>query len=34
VTAPRLGHHWPTMDKDRIDGERIVWQFLSAQRRR
>jgi polyhydroxybutyrate depolymerase len=34
VTAPRLGHHWPTMEKDRIDGERIVWQFLSAQRRR
>jgi polyhydroxybutyrate depolymerase len=34
VSAPKLGHHWPTTDKDRIDGERIVWQFLSAQRRR
>ena len=34
VTAPKLGHHWPTMDKDRIDGERIVWQFLSSRKRR
>lgn len=33
VTAPRLGHHWPTMKKDRVDGERLVWQFLTARSR-
>ena len=33
VTAPRLGHRWPTMDKDRVDGERMVWSFLSSRRR-
>ena len=33
VTVPQLGHRWPTMKKDRVDGERLVWQFLSAQRR-
>ena len=33
VTAPRLGHHWPQMDKDRVDGEELVWSFLSARRR-
>ena len=34
VTAPKVGHHWPTMEEDRIDGERIVWEFLSSRKRR
>jgi poly(3-hydroxybutyrate) depolymerase len=34
VTAPRLGHRWPTRDKDRIDGEQLVWDFLSHRVRR
>ena len=33
VTAPRLGHHWPTAKKDSVDGERIVWDFLKARTR-
>jgi polyhydroxybutyrate depolymerase len=33
ITAPRLGHHWPEMTKDRVDGEELVWSFLSHRRR-
>ena len=33
VTAPGLGHRWPTTASHDIDAERIVWGFLSAQRR-
>jgi polyhydroxybutyrate depolymerase len=33
VTAPRLGHHWPTAKKDGVDGERLVWGFLIARTR-
>ena len=33
VTAPRVGHHWPTWQQDRVDGEELVWDFLSHRRR-
>ena len=33
VTVPRLGHRWPSQQVDGVDGQGIVWDFLSAQRR-
>jgi polyhydroxybutyrate depolymerase len=33
ITAPALGHRWPTKVHDGIDGGGIAWAFLSAHRR-
>ncbi|MEO6205476.1 MAG: PHB depolymerase family esterase [Mycobacteriales bacterium] len=33
VTVPGLGHHWPTATTDGVDGQKLVWSFLSRQRR-
>ncbi|MDT7544247.1 MAG: polyhydroxybutyrate depolymerase [Actinomycetota bacterium] len=33
ITAPALGHRWPTKAHDGIDGGGIAWAFLSAHRR-
>lgn len=33
VTVPKLGHRWPTTRADGVDGEGIVWSFLSRHRR-
>jgi len=32
VSVPALGHHWPTTQTDGVDGEGIVWNFLSRHR--
>jgi polyhydroxybutyrate depolymerase len=33
ITAPALGHRWPDMAHDGIDGGAIAWSFLRAHRR-
>ncbi len=33
VTVPQMGHHWPTEEVDGVDGQALVWDFLSHQRR-
>ena len=33
LTAPSLGHRWPDMAHDGIDGGAIAWTFLRAQKR-
>lgn len=33
LAADGMGHRWPTMEKDHIDGGHLAWSFLSAHRR-
>ena len=33
VTVPRMGHRWPTQEVDGLDGQALVWEFLSHQQR-
>ena len=33
VTAPALGHRWPSAAADGVDGERLVWDFLRRHAR-
>lgn len=33
VTVPGLGHRWPNARIDGVDGQALVWDFLSGQRR-
>lgn len=33
LTAPRLGHRWPDLAHDGIDGGALTWSFLRAQKR-
>ncbi len=33
VVLPRMGHHWPTQEADGVDGQALVWDFLSHQQR-
>lgn len=33
LTVPALGHRWPSVERDRVDGGALAWTFLQAQRR-
>lgn len=32
LVVPRMGHRWPTMARDSVDGGGIAWEFLRAHR--
>jgi polyhydroxybutyrate depolymerase len=33
LTVPAMGHRWPTLEHDGVDGGALTWTFLRAQRR-
>ena len=33
LTVPAMGHRWPDMKRDRVDGGKLTWTFLRAQKR-
>jgi polyhydroxybutyrate depolymerase len=33
LTVPRMGHRWPDLQHDGMDGGALTWKFLSAQKR-
>jgi polyhydroxybutyrate depolymerase len=33
LTVPAMGHRWPTVQHDGVDGGAVAWTFLRAQRR-
>jgi poly(3-hydroxybutyrate) depolymerase len=33
LTVPRMGHRWPTLAHDGLDGGALTWTFLRAQKR-
>jgi polyhydroxybutyrate depolymerase len=32
LSVPRMGHRWPTVEHDGVDGGALTWTFLKAQR--